>query len=220
MTVGNQENQQTTCQACKEQIKPQAKKCPHCGTDQSRFLRGFSTIAAVVGAILAVLSLVALGWNAAKETFAAKTASLAGTVASSDNDSVYFVVSNQGTRAGTIFDVVVEGPYTNETCNRKVTFGERLNTVSVLQVVEPGKTYAFVAKREGGFSYLPSTLASDALANAKLQSGLKKYKQCDLAISYIDSDNSIKKFNVPYHCFPQAPCMSEDRSNNKIEPSR
>lgn len=205
------EDQEVRCSACKEEIKLGAVKCPHCGTDQN-YLHRFRTTATVVGSVLAVLSLSALGWSAAVEILGSKMATLVGSVAASDDSGIYFSVSNHGSRPATIFDVVEEGPYTNDMCKRKVTYGARMHTASVLKVVKPGKTYAFVAKAEDGLSYLPSTFAPDALTNPKIHKGLKKFRQCKLAISYIDFDNKKKEFNIPYYCAPQAPCLPEKSS--------
>jgi hypothetical protein len=204
-----------TRSACKEDIKPYASRCPHCGTDHN-WIGKFKNIATVVGAILALASLATLAVKAGIELLGSKTAVLAGLVAKTDRDGVYFVVSNQGRRPATIFDVMVTGPYTDETCKSPITFGASVDTGSVMKVVEPEKTYTFVGKLETAFAYLPTTFAPSALVDLKLQKELEQYKQCKLVISYIDFDKKIKMFEIPYHCVPQAPCTSKEGSSKDM----
>ncbi|MDR6450476.1 hypothetical protein J2794_006617 [Paraburkholderia terricola] len=165
-----------------------------------------NSVALSVGAVLSVWSLTVLGWTAAKNLLDPQVASLSGAVAGGDARAVYFTVSNHGTRAGTVIDVMVEGPYTRPTCKAPVTFGARAESSEIMKVIEPGKTYAMVAHLSGGFSELPTTFAPEALLDPSLPIKLGSGMSCKLAVSFIDFDNRVKQFGISFPCLPQAPC--------------
>lgn len=192
------------CRACKESLRPGATKCADCGSEQRKVT--LNSIALFIGAVLSVTSLSAIGLNAGKNLFDPKAASLSGAVASGDSHAIYFTVSNKGTRAATVIDVMVEGPYTGPTCKRPMTFGTRAESSEITKVIEPGKMYAIVARLGGGFSELPTTFTPEALLDKSLPAKLGSGMSCRLSVSYIDFDNSVKNFAIPYLCLPQAPC--------------
>jgi hypothetical protein len=153
-----------------------------------------------------VSSLSLVGFSVAKKLFDPKVASLSGAVANGDSGTIYFTISNKGTRAAAVIDVVVEGPYTDPSCRRPITFGTRVDPSAIVKVIEPGKMYAMVARTTGGFSGLQTTFAPEARLDRSLPEKLGNGMTCKLSVSYIDFDNQVKRFAIPYPCLPQAPC--------------
>ncbi|ELB2250164.1 hypothetical protein CGJ90_21840 [Vibrio parahaemolyticus] len=198
--VPSNENEPPLCFACKMELKPESTKCHHCGTSQSCCKRRVSNFAFYAGAVIALASLVTMGFGALKFLTTSASSKIVVHVSSFDTEKINFLAANLGSKSGLLYDLKVHYPEVKD-CESFV------GTIPIKEViVEPSKTASISA----AINLFDSGLANfnpDALSDPNLKGALEKYQLCEISYNYMDYGGSHESGRTSFHCLPQGSCI-------------
>jgi hypothetical protein len=177
-----------SCCECKEEVKDDATRCPHCGAYQN-WRRHLGAGVIVPGFVLTLVSI----WAAPPVTdlLATKRAEVAVSILEGDALHTTFLVANTGNQPAGLSDISVDSALKG-TWYLKSDLDKKL--------LEPGKAYVVTASNG---SLIPEVVSHEILAALASKGGVKK--NCTLMLGYVQMNGTKEILNYPFACIPHDP---------------
>lgn len=177
------------CCACREEIKTNATRCPHCSSTQG-WRRIFTTPVLICSSIVTILSVG--GLEPIKHVLTPPRADLRPAIIGGDFHQMNFTLTNLGARAATLVNVEIAGK-----TKRDFTGVWFVKTAADGKVLEPGKSYEIKASNG---SLIPGVVDSHRAAFLKRIHGFSN--NCQLLVTYAEVDGQQARLSYPYMCDP------------------
>lgn len=184
------------CSLCREEIRADAKKCKHCGAEQSKLKRRLAQISFVIGFVLSVASLVSIAVSDIHK-LTEKGVALSGRALHTDlNNHLRVVMDNNGKQAAQVMDALVTWSIKDKK-GRDFKYSVRVKPEVIQKTIPAGKSEVFELVTADNEALPPMPNPEVELID---RIELKLERPCTIQVIYGAVEQGNQLLEIPYEC--------------------